>query len=397
MIHSNVLRSSIFFGVLACASLCTACTGTQDPEGTASDDGTSLPTTGDAGTGASTGATDGASTGATDVADSSGSSGASDGSSGAAADTGDSSTGEVVCGDPVELGVFTPSDGNARGFEVVGDTVYLAAESGGLAIVDLSDPTAPSEVAILDLGPGLLVHRIAVSGTTVYAGLRGSGWAAIDVTDPSVPALLSHEPDVSGQDVAVADDVLYVADVNGVQVFDVADPAAPIALVQDLVLPGSTQTVSVAGDYAYATGLTAGLSILDVADPAATTEVTTLDMDGRGYLAVAGDRAYVSASDGVHIVDIADPTAPIELGVFATDRPHGLAADDRLWVLGEDTVSVSVPMLQIVDVEDGAAPLAVFAGFDDFAAPAWIEVSEGRLLFSEEDDDALHVLDGCPQ
>ncbi len=394
MITSHVLRSTPLFGLLACASLCTACTGTEDPEGTASssDGGTDVPTTTDAPTGSTTDAV------TTDAADTSGSSGGSTDASTSSGDgTGESSTGEVVCGDPIELGVFTPSDGNARGFEVVGDTVYLAAESGGLAIVDLSDPAAASEVAIFDLGPGLLVHRIAVSGTTVYAGLRGSGWAAIDVADPSTPALLFHEPDVSGQDVAVADGVLYVADVNGVQVFDVADPSAPLALVEDLVLPGSTQTVSVAGSYAYATGLTAGLSVLDIADPAATVEVTTLDMDGRGYLAVAGDRAYVSASDGVHIVDVADPSAPVELGVFATDRPHGLAADDRLWILGEDTVSVAVPMLQVVDVTDGAMPVSLFEGFDDWAAPAWIEVSEGRLLFSEEDDDALHVLDTCPQ
>lgn len=395
MITSHVLRSTPLFGLLACAALCTACTGTEDPEGTASasdDGGTDSPTTTDAPTGSTTNAA------TTEAADTSGSSGGSTDASGSSGDgTGDSSTGEVVCGDPVELGVFTPSDGNARGFEVVGDTVYLAAESGGLSIVDVSDPSAASEVAIFDLGPGLLVHRIAVEGTTVYAGLRGSGWAAIDVTDPSMPALLFHEPDVSGQDVAVADGVLYVADVNGVQVLDVADPSAPVALVQDLVLPGSTQTVSVSGGYAYASGLTAGLSVLDIADPAATAEITTLDMDGRGYLAVAGDRAYVSASDGVHIVDIADPTAPVELGVFATDRPHGLAADDRLWVLGEDTVSVAVPMLQIVDVADGAAPVALFAGFDNYAAPAWIEVSDGRLLFSEENEDALHILDACPQ
>jgi LVIVD repeat len=390
MTTSNVLRP----GLAACLALSLACTASDAEDGSASatgDESSAGPTT-DGPTGTSTGPS---TTAGTETADSSGSSstgGSSDGSSGGA----DSSTGEIVCGDPVELGAFTPSDGNARGFEVVGNTVYLAAESGGLAIVDITDPGAAVEVAILDLGPGLLVQRVAAGGDTVYVGLRGAGWAAIDVTDPAMPQMVFHEPDVAGQDLAFADDVLYVADVNGVQVFNVSDPAMPQALVTDLVLPGSTQSVALSGDFAYATGLAAGLSVLDISAPEGTFEVTTLDMDGRGYLAVQGDRAFVSAEDGVHIVDVTDPTTPVELGVFAADRVHALAADDRLWVLGDDTQTVAVPLLRVVDYADGAAAVELFNGLDDYASPAWIEVSEGRVLFSEEDDDALHVLDGCP-
>lgn len=334
-----------------------------------------------------------------------GSSGSSDGSgqgsssgtdTGGSSDGADSSTGDVVCGDPAELGIFVPSDGSARGFEVVGDTVYLALQDAGIAIVDVGDPAAPTEVGALDLEPGQLVHRIAVGDGVVFAGLRGAGWSVIDVSDPTMPAAIFHEPDVSGQDLAFADGVLYVADVNGVQVFDVADPAMPVPLVQDLVLPGSTQSVVVAGEFAYAAGLTVGLSVIDISDPAAAFEVTTLDLDGRGYLTVVGDRAFVSATDGVHIVDVADPTQPVELGVYQGERLEAVAADDRLWILGSDTQTQSAPTLSVVDVTDPAAPIAVSTVFDAFATPSWIEVADGRVFFTEEDDDALHILDGCP-
>jgi hypothetical protein len=385
--------------LFAGAALTIACPAADEDDGTGTaetTDTSSNPTTSASTT--TTADTSGSETTTTTTADTSGTgdsgssdSGSSDGGSS------ESSTGEVACGAPIELGVFTPAEGNARGFEVVGDTVYLAVEAGGLAIVDISDPTMPAELGVFDFAPGMLIHRVAHAGDILFVGMRGSGWAAIDITDPADPMFAYLDNTGSAQDLAFADDVLYVADVNGVQVFDVADPLNPVTLVNDLVLPGSTQTVVVAGDYAYAGGLTAGLSVLDISDPAMTSEVTTLDMDGRGYLAIEGDRAFVSASDGVHIVDITDPTQPTELGVFVAERREAVAADDRLWVLGVDTVSQDVPMLTVVDYVDPASPTVVFDVAGDYDTPAWIEVAGGRVLYTEENDDALHILDGCPQ
>ncbi len=397
MLTSNSTRRArgTLSRIVVCGALATGCpasdedTSSGSAEGNESSAGPTTDSTSVTATGTSTGgATDSADT--TDASTSSGSSATGD------TDSGDSSTGEVVCGDPAELGVFTPSDGNARGFEVVGDTVYLAVESAGIAIVDITDPTMPVEISTLDLDPGQLVQRIAVGDGTVFVGLRGAGWSAIDVSDPTMPNVIFHEPNIAGQDLAFADGTLYVADVNGVQVFDVSDPAAPVALT-DVGLPGSTQSVVVAGDFAYATGIAAGLSVLDISDPAATNEVTTLDFDGRGYLAISGDRAFLSASDGVHIVDITDPTQPAELGLFAASRSQAVAADDRLWMLSDDTSGRDPSLLTLINYDDPALPVEVFAGFDAFDAPSWVEVSEGRVLFSEENDDPLHILDGCPQ
>lgn len=325
----------------------------------------------------------------------------SGGSSGATDDSGsttmaDSSTGDVACGDPAALGSFTPNDGGARGFAVVGDTVYLAAEGGGLVIVDISDPGTPTEQGVLDFGPGLLAQRVAAGPEgIVFVAMRGSGWVAVDVSDPAMPDLAELEDTTAAQDLVWADDVLYVADVNGVQTFDVTDPAAPVPLDIDNVLPGSTQSVEIAGGYAFAAGLGAGLSVVDIADPSALTEVVTTDHDGRGYLTVAGDRAFLSATDGVYILDITDPTQPVELGVYAGEHLDAVAVGDRLWVLGRDTSGTDNPSLAAIDITDPALPV-VTGTLDDYARPSWIEVAEGRVLFTEENDDALHVLDGCP-
>lgn len=386
--------------LLAGAALSIACPATDEDDGTSTaetTDTSSNPTT--SASTSTTMDTSGSETTTTTTADTSGTGETGDTSSSesGSSESGESSTGEVLCGEPTELGVYTPEDGNARGFEVVGDTVYLAVEAGGLAIVDISDPTTPTEIGVFDLAPGQLIHRVAYAGDILFVGMRGAGWAAVDITDPAAPMYVYQDNESSAQDLAFADDVLYIADVNGVQVINVADPFFPAVLVDDLVLPGSTQTVVVAGDYAYASGLTAGLSVLDISDPATTFEVTTLDMNGRGYIAIEGDRAFVSASDGVHIVDITDPTQPTELGVFVAERREAVAADDRLWVLGVDTLSEDVPMLSVVDYADPASPTALFDVAGAYDTPAWIEVADGRVLYTEENDDALHILDGCPR
>jgi hypothetical protein len=322
--------------------------------------------------------------------------GGSDSSGAEGSSSADSSTGEVSCGDPTPLGSFTPSDGGADGFAVAGDTVYLAAQDGGLAIVDVSDPAAPTELGILDFGPGRLAYRVAVGGdSVVFVGLRGNGWAVVDVSDPASPIEVFDEPLVAGQDVAWADDVLYVADVNGVQTWDVTDPAAPVPLSIENVLPGSTQAVDVAGSYAFATGLTVGLSVIDIADPAAPMEIVTTDHDGRGALAISGSHAFLLANDGVYVLDIADPTQPVEVGLYPGDQLEGVAADDRLWVLGRDTTGTMNPTIAVLDIVDPSSPMLV-ASYDQHDDPLWVEVAGGRVFYSEGDGEALHVLDGCP-
>jgi len=58
------------------------------------------------------------------------------------------------------------TQGGALGVAVVGSTAYVAAGSGGLRIIDVSDPTAPSEVGAYDT-PGS-ASGVAVLGSTVY-------------------------------------------------------------------------------------------------------------------------------------------------------------------------------------------------------------------------------------
>jgi hypothetical protein len=113
--------------------------------------------------------------------------------------------------------------------------------------------------------------------------------------------------------VALQDDFAYVATEAGLTILDVADPASP-AIVG--VLPASTlwrsQAIAVAGDYAYLAGQSAGLIVVDVSNPAAPTVVGRRAVPGGLWdVAVKGSVAYGASFAGeLYVINVANKAAP---------------------------------------------------------------------------------------
>jgi hypothetical protein len=106
---------------------------------------------------------------------------------------------------------------------VVGDYVYLTLStcpepdyicSGGLAVVDVADPTNPQLVSTIDL-PGNVAHAVTVDDLAYIAAGESGVWL-VDVSDPADPQPVGHfdTPGVA-RGLAVRDDLLYVADGGG--------------------------------------------------------------------------------------------------------------------------------------------------------------------------------------
>ena len=349
--------------------------------------------------------TSGATASAGDVGSTSGGETGTAGTAGTGADetgaddtAGSGSTGATACAPPAQLGVFPPTDGDARGFAVVGDTVYLAVASAGLEVVDIADPTTPVSLGTLDFDSGQLAFTVAVSGDHAYVGQRGSGWKIVDVSDPASMVEVAADDEDDAQDVAVADGVFYVVNADGLHTYDVSDPSAPVELSPTVVLPGAASTLALAGTTAFVASSGAGLISVDISDPASPMELSVFETSSNAeFVAVAGERVYVSHADGVDILDMASPARPGPLGAYVRDRSHAIAVEGTtLLVLGEDSASTEVPLLAIVDVEDPARVVEVDVSFDDFDQPSHLVVDGGRVLFTEQDDDALHILDPCP-
>jgi len=115
---------------------------------------------------------------------------------------------------------------NFDGFRgaVIGNMLYVTGVTGGLAIVDLSNPAAPSLLATV---PSLGAARgIDTAGATLAIANGSNGVSFVDVTTPSSPRVIgTHALPGSPFAVALSRGAMYVASELGLN--SVANVATP--------------------------------------------------------------------------------------------------------------------------------------------------------------------------
>jgi hypothetical protein len=199
---------------------------------------------------------------------------------------------------PSEVGhCVTP--GNARGVAVAGDYAYVAADAAGLRVIDISTPSASTEVGSLG---GSNFRRVAVAEDYAYVA-RFATLTVVDVSTPSAPTGVgSYDPPGDVYNVAVGGDYAYVATRYGLRVVDVSVPSAPGEVGAHLITDWWFG-VAVEGNYAYVTGYENGLLVVDISTPSAPTVVGSYDTSGHGYgVAVKEDLVYVADLQGGFLI-----------------------------------------------------------------------------------------------
>jgi hypothetical protein len=228
--------------------------------------------------------------------------------------------------------------GYSERVRVCGD--YLLLVDGGLEVLGLHDPRNPAPAFGL-AGSGYVFDAAIDDRLLVMVGERLQVFAWEPPARPGRLASLSLDGDV-GTGVALVGSLAYVSRENaGLEVFDLADPAHPVAVARS-----PTRRVAkglwVEGETLYLADEVTSLKIYRLPDGGlpelAGVFRTPNEIDG---LAVEGDYAYVAAwTDGLWIVDVSDPLSPLPLSRvgFGEVPPYGLALR--------------------VDVQDGFAYLA---------------------------------------
>ena len=265
--------------------------------------------------------------------------------------------------------------------KVDGDLASLASNGGpGITLVDISDPTAPRELAFHDAGHS--VHNSFLADGYAYLTINESDENAfseartdvVDVRDPTSPEkvgefrLADHFPEFAAagvnpcHDVYVQNDRLYQAFWDaGVVVADISDPSDPTLVTQFgdapgadtpqpeefpleryLTRPGNAHYVqpSPDGRHVYVGAETfpgdhvenpdnddyGGIRVFDTSDldePRQVTRIEPPEVDGfrtSHNFDVTNNRLHTSwYAGGVTIHDVADPAAPEEQGHYAAE------------------------------------------------------------------------------
>lgn len=191
--------------------------------------------------------------------------------------------------------------------------LVLAVGSRPPALLDLSNPAAPVLVAT-NLFGGDFIRTGLLEGTRAYLAGRSNLWL-LDLSVPASPAVLGSVPLVGfARDLVRVSDraVTVVTEGDGLQTFDVADPAQPV-LLSVAGSSGFTQRVEPRGAAAYVADQSA-LRVLDVTTPAApvpTDPQPVLAIRPVQDVALSGTRlAAGGAGPQVAFLSVTNPLQP---------------------------------------------------------------------------------------
>ena len=279
--------------------------------------------------------------------------------------------------------VETP--GNALWVRVSGSYAYVADDTAGLQIIDVSNPRNPQWVAWIET-PGN-AKSVYVSGSFAYVADYFGGLQVIDTNLKSIVASLRFSG--PAEDVYVAGQYAYVANgYQGLRVINIAAPSAPTLVSRSGTTHYSTG-VFVLGTYAYVTEGTGGFRIVDISNPAVPAEVSSIAVPGyTKSVYVSGSYAYVTDdSQGLQIIDVTDPKSP---RIVSSVTLYG--AGQAVWGSGPLIfVATDISGLSVIDVKDPAHPVLIDA-VATYGNAKGIEVN-GYIAYVAVDQHGLTLID----
>ncbi len=214
-----------------------------------------------------------------------------------------------------------------------GKLAFIANGAGGLALVDVSQPTALKLLARLDTSSYAFDVAVTPDGRTAFVADNTNGVVVVDVSQPTKPRQLAVIPS-SAASAGVAlngnGHTLYIADqADGIQIVDVSRPQAPVH--QGHFNPaGHPQrlVVSKDGRWLLAANNEGGLS-MHALQVSARHQSTQLPLRNAFAVQLSQDGQSALVADlfsGVVIVDISNPLIPQVVQRIKTQRAaQGLA------------------------------------------------------------------------
>lgn len=287
----------------------------------------------------------------------------------------------------VQNTVFAQSDWNLVS-QVGGASQAIAVDGTNLFLgvgwhVEAFDISNPEEMVFLgssEIFPDSIEDLYIHDAASLYAACGSGGLQIMDISDPSDPALVgSYDTLGYSEGVLVMGNYAIVADgPNGVQIFDVAETsnprwvseAYPLAYVYDVEVSGTTIFAAAGGS---------GILVIDVSDPENPQEMGLLPMSGFVYeLAISDDRLYSANSwGGAGIVDISDPLNPQVIDTLVTDG----------WVM-----SINLDGTDLL-VTDGANGVRLYDASSQFPRLRGIYEDTGFALKGVLKDKTAYVAD----
>jgi len=227
---------------------------------------------------------------------------------------------EILDADPqsglTRLGVFNTA-GLTQDVQVDAGQAYLADGPAGVAILDVTNPGNP--IGFNSVPSNSFTKRICLTEEhllTAEHQLR-EGTAGMRIEPRNSGNGRGHFQTIGTcYDIRTSANLAFLAEGYGLQIVDISNPAAPVALGRYRTPGNDTLGLRVQGDLVYLAGET--LTIVDVSNPSEPHLVGTFP-EGGTRLDLMGSLAMVATYQGLQVVDVSAPASPVSVGSKAID------------------------------------------------------------------------------
>jgi hypothetical protein len=280
--------------------------------------------------------------------------------------------------------------GNGIDSDVQGDFVYIAASSGGVHIVDVSEKENPQITASLSSASGAV--DVKIDGDTLYVARASQGIDIYNVSDKANPVLIiNYQTAGSAQELGFERGHLFIAIGNGgIEIVDVSEPSTPIFRSQ---LDGLGNIISVdAEDDKAVVANSSSVIVLDISDLASPLRLGSINIGNLRAAVMEGDYAYVACyTCGYKIINIGDPMSLKLVGGDSRFYPSDVALTSGLAFFSDILFTNAVPFVNIVDPQNslfqGVIDIRQFGDRDAFGLSVdsgfVYSVGSGKLYISQ--------------
>jgi len=345
---------------------------------------------------------------------------------------------------------FYPTTGLATSVAILGGRAYVG-DSAGLNILDLGNPTSPVLISSTTCdAPQDLAMRTSTNGVFAFIGTFGQ-IRVLDVSNPNSP-VFRGAISVGGASMAISGNRLFAAAWSNLHMIDISNPDALVDLAtasgitiasevsvangllyavsvvsyegfrvysvsgNSLSAVGNVTGVSASGNHmiasgnvVYIAGGTYGLEVVNVANSASPSLLTSFNDSGffdyYYQAALYSHYLYVAGEGGLKVVDVNTPTAPsltwLNAGLFMYENGRIIANSGYAYL-----ASGNVPIMNLANPASpvlltNAVPANTIITFDGalvgnylILAGAATSTSTGKLVTVDVSTPSSPVLRG---
>ena len=282
--------------------------------------------------------------------------------------------------------VNTPGNAWEVFADPVHERVFVADFNGGVAIIDVSSPSAP---VIAGTVPGSEITGVEYDGTYVYA----AGAAGLTIIDPDAvggPEVIALAPITDALDVHLVGNWAYVTDFgSNIYPVDILIPEIPV--IHTAVAGGSIgYGIDSSDDGAYLyIAFNNKPRAYSLSNPASPTFLNSFGGNGAYEIDVIGNRIYVTYWGGnrFSIYDRSNPANPQFVGYYTSES--GSAGADIVWLNGYIYFGTNNHHIEVVNVDNWDNTFKIGTLSTD--GPDGMD-TDGFFIYSAENESGLKII-----